>query len=185
MTELSVELRHAKRSNRKELNLSKRELAFIPKDVFGIRTLEELDLSGNKLTNIEPAISELFRLKVLNLENNSLSELPEEIMQLPKLTTLVLRGNPLSKQFEPLLSIKFADNLQEVLTRCFEGGSPIKTTGKGKTETPSWLMEEKKEKKEEPTSAWEPNLFRPQTGTKTGFGRRGGNKPESQVEVEP
>lgn len=39
MTELSVELRHAKRSNKKELDLSKRELSFIPKDVFTIRTL--------------------------------------------------------------------------------------------------------------------------------------------------
>jgi len=57
MTELSVFLRHAKRSNKKDLDLSNRELAFIPKDVFTIRTIEELNLSDNKITNIEPAIS--------------------------------------------------------------------------------------------------------------------------------
>lgn len=39
MTELSVFLRHAKRNNNKELDLSHRDLAFIPKEVFTIRTL--------------------------------------------------------------------------------------------------------------------------------------------------
>lgn len=39
MTELSVFLRHAKRSNKKELDLSKRELNYIPKEVFTMRTL--------------------------------------------------------------------------------------------------------------------------------------------------
>jgi hypothetical protein len=162
-------------------------LAFIPKDVFGIRTLEELDLSNNKITALEPAIAELFRLKVLNLENNAITELPEEVMQLPKLSTLGLKGNPLGKQFEPLLSIKFADTLQDVLSHCFEARSPMKVSG-GKTmaETPSWLMEEKREKKpEEQSGGWEPNLFRPQTGSKTAYGRRGGNKAETQAEVEP
>lgn len=39
MTELSVFLRHAKRSNKKELDLSNRELNYIPKEVFTMRTL--------------------------------------------------------------------------------------------------------------------------------------------------
>jgi hypothetical protein len=41
-------------------------------------------------------------------------------------------------------------------------------------------MEDKKERpqKQEEPPAWEPNLFRPQTGTKTTFGRRTNNKPE-------
>jgi internalin A len=73
MTELSVYLRHAKRSNKKDLDLSNRELTSIHKEIFSMRTLEELDLSNNKLTSIEPEIKELLRLKILNLENNSLS----------------------------------------------------------------------------------------------------------------
>lgn len=40
-------------------------------------------------------------------------------MQLPKLVTLVLRGNPLGKRFEALLNVKFADNLQDMLSLCF------------------------------------------------------------------
>lgn len=43
-------------------------------------------------------------------------------------------------------------------------------------------MEEKKPQSEEPSIGWDTNIFRPQTGTKTGFGRRG-NKVEA-VEVE-
>ena len=77
MTELTVFLRHAKRSNNKELDLSKRELGFIPKDVFTIRAIEVLNLSQNKIVSIEPAIADLFRLKVLNLEENSIVELAE------------------------------------------------------------------------------------------------------------
>lgn len=73
MTELSVYLRHAKRSNKRELDLSNRELNYIPKEVFAMRTLEELDLSNNKIGIIEPDIKELLRLKVLNLENNALT----------------------------------------------------------------------------------------------------------------
>lgn len=76
MTELSVFLRHAKRSNKKDLDLSRRELSYIPKEVFAMRTLEELNLSDNKIVAIEPEIKELLRLKVLNLDNNALTELP-------------------------------------------------------------------------------------------------------------
>ena len=54
MTELSVFLRHAKRSNKKDLDLSNRELTYIPKEVFSMRTLEELDLSNNKIVSVEP-----------------------------------------------------------------------------------------------------------------------------------
>ena len=54
MTELSVFLRHAKRSNKKDLDLSNRQLSFIPKEIFTMRTLEELNLSDNKIAVIEP-----------------------------------------------------------------------------------------------------------------------------------
>ena len=73
MTELSVFLRHAKRSNKKDLDLSERELNYIPKEVYAMRTIEELNLSNNKIAFIDPDIKELLRLKVLNLENNALT----------------------------------------------------------------------------------------------------------------
>jgi Leucine-rich repeat (LRR) protein len=76
MMELSVFLRHAKRNNKKELDLSNRQLSFIPKEVFSMQKLEELNLSDNKIAVIEPEIKELFRLKVLNLDNNVITDLP-------------------------------------------------------------------------------------------------------------
>ena len=67
MTELSVFLRHAKRSNKKDLDLSHRQLTSIPKEVYAMRHLEELDLSNNKIISIEPEVKDLLRLKILNL----------------------------------------------------------------------------------------------------------------------
>jgi hypothetical protein len=63
-------------------------------------------------------------------------------MQLPKLSTLSLKGNPLSKKFEILLNVKFAENVQDVLSHCFESNSPLRLNngGKNKSETPSWLL---------------------------------------------
>lgn len=108
-----------------------------------MRTIEELNLSNNKIAFIDPDIKELLRLKILNLENNALTELPEQITQVPFLSTLILKGNPLDAKFETLLSLKFTDNLQDVLTSCFESSSPLKVSKKT-SETPSWLEEEKK-----------------------------------------
>lgn len=107
-----------------------------------MRTLEELNLSDNKIISIEPEIKELLRLKVLNLENNALTDLPAELAEIPFLSTLLLRGNPLNQKFEPLLSVKFGDSLQDVLNGCFEGAALIKSSNNiKKSETPSWLVE--------------------------------------------
>jgi Leucine-rich repeat (LRR) protein len=144
MTELSVELRHAKRSNKKSLSLSRRELAFIPKEIFSIKTLEELDLSENKITAIEPNICELARLKVINLEGNLISDLPEEVMQLGQLEVLKVKGNPLGKAFTSLFNLRFGENLLDALARCFEvhySPAKMRIGSKGKAETPSWLIE--------------------------------------------
>ena len=53
------------------------------------------------------------------MENNCIEELPEEIAHIPFLNVIKLKGNPLSKQFQNLNSLKFSDNLQDALNRCF------------------------------------------------------------------
>jgi hypothetical protein len=91
------------------------------------------------------------------------------------LSNLNVRNNPLNPRFEPLMNLKLADNLQDVLSACFEGGSVSAVSGTKKSETPSWLFEEKK-----------PNLISPSVGFKeeerptTSGNRRVRAKVESQ-----
>lgn len=73
MSQLAVELRHAKRSQAPVLDLSARGLIFIPKEVYNITTLVRLDLSHNKISHIDPEITNLTRLQELNLEDNELT----------------------------------------------------------------------------------------------------------------
>ena len=49
MSELTVFIRHAKRSNSNNVDLSRRELSFIPKELLSIRSIEILNLSDNKI----------------------------------------------------------------------------------------------------------------------------------------
>lgn len=72
MAELTLLLRKAKRSNDVKLDLSNREIHFIPSDLFTLPKLEILDLSGNKITSLDEKISQLTNLKVLDLSNNSI-----------------------------------------------------------------------------------------------------------------
>jgi len=73
MSDLKVELHRLKRSKNKTVDFSKRELTFIPKEIYSVNIIEELDLSNNSIAHIDPDISQLFRLKTLNLQNNSLT----------------------------------------------------------------------------------------------------------------
>jgi hypothetical protein len=50
------------------------------------------------------------------------------LAEIPFLTTLLLKGNPLPSKYEPLMTLKLGDNLQDTLTHCFEGTSPLKVT---------------------------------------------------------
>jgi Leucine-rich repeat (LRR) protein len=54
MTELAVQLRHAKRNQATTLDLSKRMLTFLPKEVFLIPTLAHLNLSYNQIEHLPP-----------------------------------------------------------------------------------------------------------------------------------
>ena len=54
MTELAVELRHAKRNNSTQIDLSNRMLTVLPKDLFLLKHLVSLNLSHNKIEHVSP-----------------------------------------------------------------------------------------------------------------------------------
>lgn len=80
MAELTLLLRRAKRNNETKIDLSSREISFIPNDVYSLGKLEILDLSNNKITSLDEKISQLKNLKVLDLSGNSIMDLPKEIL---------------------------------------------------------------------------------------------------------
>ena len=56
MAELTLMLRRAKRNNEKKIDLSSREISFIPNDVYGLTKVEILNLSNNRLTSVDEKI---------------------------------------------------------------------------------------------------------------------------------
>lgn len=77
MAELTLMLRRVKRNNEKKLDLSNKELSFIPNDVYGLEKLEILNLSNNRITNLDEKIKLMVKLQVLDISNNSILDLPK------------------------------------------------------------------------------------------------------------
>lgn len=72
MSDLQLAIRHFKRSNSNKLDLSGKNMTFIPGEIYALEKLEILDLSNNKITSIDPKIAQMKNLKILDLSNNSL-----------------------------------------------------------------------------------------------------------------
>lgn len=121
MSDITLQLRHAKRSNETKLDLSSKNISYIPNEVYALTSLEILNLSRNKISSIEAKIEQLINLKFLDLSDNSLMEVPPELMKLAKLQVLNVNGNPLIKKFEPLQEKDAAvtPRLERTLKRCF------------------------------------------------------------------
>lgn len=77
MAELTLMLRKAKRSNDVKLDLSGREIHFLPSDLYGLSKLEILNLSNNAIVSLDEKIAQLSNLKVLDLSDNSIMDLPQ------------------------------------------------------------------------------------------------------------
>jgi Leucine-rich repeat (LRR) protein len=109
MDDLSIVLRHWKRSKDTKLNLSEKGITILPQEIFSstyselLAQLEVLDLSGNKLSSLDDRLIGLPSLKFLNLANNQIISLPKWILKMGQLEVLNLSNNPLSSQFEALL----------------------------------------------------------------------------------
>jgi Leucine-rich repeat (LRR) protein len=77
MAELTLLLRRAKRNNETKLDLSGKDISFLPNDLYTLTKLEILNLSNNKIVTLDEKINELKNLKVIDLTGNSLSDLPK------------------------------------------------------------------------------------------------------------
>jgi Leucine-rich repeat (LRR) protein len=85
MSDIALQLRHAKRNNETKLDLTNKYLSFIPNELFALQSLEFLNLSKNKISSIDSKIENLVNLKTLDISDNSLMEIPTEFMKLTKL----------------------------------------------------------------------------------------------------
>ena len=77
----------------RKLNLSGKNLKFIPDNVFQYTNLEKLDLSKNRIEIIPKEILKLRKLRTLDLAFNQIKNLQSAVFQLPKLRILNLHGN--------------------------------------------------------------------------------------------
>lgn len=80
------------------LDLSNKDLRFLPLEVTQLKNLEVLILNNNKLATLPPQISDLKNLKRLELMNNELIKLPQEISDLKKLKKLNVAYNNLYEE---------------------------------------------------------------------------------------
>jgi len=95
MDEVSLIIRRVKRGGGRCLDLSGRDLATIPNEVFQLKLMEELVLANNSISALPDAIAELTSLQALDLSGNRITRLPQEIVQCMALRELKLAGNPI------------------------------------------------------------------------------------------
>ncbi|KAF8390497.1 hypothetical protein HHK36_025023 [Tetracentron sinense] len=77
------------------LNLSNNQLQVIPDSIAGLENLEELNLSSNLLESLPDSIGLLLNLKMLNVSANKLSALPDSISHCRSLVELDVSFNNL------------------------------------------------------------------------------------------
>ena len=97
MSDIKLKIRHAKRGNERQIDLSNMGLMEIPIDINQLTNLESINISGNRLKHLR-GIEALGDLKVINAQNNNITQLHEEMQELERLETLNLIGNPIVNQ---------------------------------------------------------------------------------------
>jgi len=78
------------------LDLSVKQLAFLPPESGALVALKQLYLQGNQLVSLPPEIGKLAKLEWLDLSDNQLATLPPEFGALAALDTLFLPRNQLA-----------------------------------------------------------------------------------------
>ena len=97
MSDIKLKIRHAKRGNERQIDLSNMGLIELPIDINQLTNLESINLSGNRLKHLR-GIEALGDLKCINAQNNNITQLHEEMQELERLETLNLIGNPIVNQ---------------------------------------------------------------------------------------
>jgi internalin A len=72
MSDIKLKIRHAKRGNERQLDLSGMGLSEIPVDIVQLTMLETINLSNNKLTSLR-RLEQLPNLREIIAPNNQIS----------------------------------------------------------------------------------------------------------------
>jgi len=94
ISDVKLKIRHAKRGNERELDLSNMGLNELPVEITQLTMLESINLSGNKLQNLK-RIDQLPNLKEINASNNLITQLHKEMLDMFSIETILLFGNPI------------------------------------------------------------------------------------------
>ncbi|MFH1761707.1 MAG: LamG-like jellyroll fold domain-containing protein [bacterium] len=78
------------------LNLSSKNIDYLPTDICHLNHLKNLNVSSNNLTYLPQTIRYLVALQELDASNNDLTQLPDEICELTSLGELKVNGNDLT-----------------------------------------------------------------------------------------
>ncbi len=93
-SDIKLKIRHAKRSNAKNLDLSGMGITDLPIDITQLTMLETLNISNNKLSSLKK-LEALPNLREINAANNIITALHPELADMYSLDTLILVGNPI------------------------------------------------------------------------------------------
>jgi len=74
MGDIKLKIRHAKRGNEKQLDLSGFGISELPTDLLQLTMLEVLIVSNNKLTNLRK-VESLPNLRVIDASNNNITSI--------------------------------------------------------------------------------------------------------------
>lgn len=92
-TELKEYILKAVENGNQSINLSKKGIIELPKEIGLLKNLGTLDLSGNNITRLPKEIGNLLNLRDLNLKDNELFDLPDAIGNLENLDSIHLNSN--------------------------------------------------------------------------------------------
>ena len=121
MSDIKLKIRHAKRGNERNLDLSNMGLIEVPLDISQLTNLESINLSGNRLTNLR-GIEALQDLRQINAQNNNIGSIHEEFQELERLESINFLGNPIVNQNPALARIENnAGAIQDALYEYFSG----------------------------------------------------------------
>ncbi|PKP36096.1 MAG: hypothetical protein CVT98_09180 [Bacteroidetes bacterium HGW-Bacteroidetes-15] len=95
-----------------KLNLKRKKIIDLPKEIYQLSNLQILILRNNKITDIPISINKLVNLQYLDLSRNKIKEVPAEMFDLINLKSLSLSQNEiefLPKEISKLENLEYLD----------------------------------------------------------------------------
>jgi len=105
LSDIKLKIRHAKRGNEKNLDLSGMGMSELPVDITQLTMLETLNISNNRLTSLR-RIEQLPNLRAVNAQNNLINQLHPELQDMYCLDSINLVGNPVVNTFPDVARIE-------------------------------------------------------------------------------